>query len=110
MRVVKVPIMSARDPAKGGPWYKLAPTATPMKWKLKEAKEAQLKGRAINLAVSTAKPTEMHVLAVTLDRQIKFLPASELPPVCWAFLAFYTPGTDTLRVLDFQEYQPTQGV
>lgn len=58
---------------------------------------------ARDLALSSEKPGETHVLAVTLDGQVDFTPESEQQPEYYAHLAWYDPETDSWTRLNFVE-------
>lgn len=62
---------------------------------------------AHSLAISAEKPMEEHVLAVTTEGEIDFVPRSEQRAVYYAHLAWYDPETDELDVLEFAD--PTTG-
>ena len=71
-------------------------------------KEAVLK-RVYTLELSPIKPTEIHVVAITLDGNLEFVPESEQRPEYYAHLGWYNPVMDTWTILDFQEEEKTNG-
>jgi hypothetical protein len=54
-----------------------------------------------SLVISREKPEERHVLAVTTDGAIEFVPESEQRPVYYAHLAWYDPLLDEITQLQF---------
>jgi len=56
-----------------------------------------------DLVISSEKPEEVHVLLVTTDAQLRFVPRSEQPAVCYAHLAWYDPASDEITQLNFTE-------
>lgn len=56
-----------------------------------------------SLTISSEKPEEVHILLVTTDGQLQFIPESEQPAVCYAHLAWFNPDTGEITQLNFQE-------
>lgn len=114
------PIRSFSDPARPEPWAELvvADGSLDVTVRALNGLEAYKRARgedvppgwkrrpeatAHTLARSPSKPDETHVLAVTLDGDLEFVPQSEQRPVYYAHLAWWDPATGEWTVLEFVE-------
>lgn len=105
--VIKRPILSSSDPANTFPWAKItfdpvtrSVTISEFNGLKDEAKHSVIRGSR-TVSLKPGKLTEKHALIVTDSGALAFLPFSELPPTCYAHLAFYDPVTQTVEVMDF---------
>ena len=103
MRVELEPIISHKNITLSHPWYAYDVDLVKGELTLALAKDALLQGKKVCLKPLPGHELETHVLAVTLDRQVEWVPISKQKPVYWAHLGFWDPATDTLRLLEFQE-------
>lgn len=67
------------------------------------AEDALMNNSRHGLAVSPEKPDEVHVLAVTVDGDVVFVPRSEQAPVYYAHLGRYDPVDGYWDLLTFVE-------
>lgn len=109
------PITSSSDPENAFPWFEFTldiPGGSVTFTKANglsiatgkappQAESGLLKAHSI--ALSSTKPNEVHVLAVTMDGAVEFVPESEQKPIYYAHLAWYDPTTDELTVLEFTQ-------
>lgn len=65
------------------------------------ASRGQRAVRTHTFTVDTSVPAELHVLAVTVDGDLEFVPASKQRPVYYAHLAWYDPTTSEWSRLSF---------
>jgi hypothetical protein len=70
--------------------------------KVTKAKESALKGKR-KVKIKAGKESEVHVLAITLEGDVEFVPVSEQRPEYYAHLAWYDPTTGSLDALEFEE-------
>lgn len=106
MPIKYTPIRSNPDPTDPHPWFKFNVDVAGKKVTFTEANGRPALGNIVKshvIDLNPGKATERHVLAVTEDGIVEFVPESEQRPVYYAHLAWYDPTTQTLEVLDFQE-------
>ena len=65
------------------------------------AKEIALKKRFPAFVVAPDVMNEQHVLAITLNGDLEFVPFSKQRPEYYAHLGWYDPSTDTWELLQF---------
>lgn len=76
------------------------PAASPECKNVTRTKERTIE-RSFVLMIDPLKPTEQHGLALTLEGNVIFRPASELPPVLYAHLGWIDPVTRDAVILEF---------
>lgn len=102
----RIQIRSSSNPDDPRPWFEYAvdiagKKVTFTKANGRPAMASIVKDHAI--AFKPGKLNERHVLAVTEDGVVEFVPVSEQRPVYYAHLAWYDPTTQTLEILEFTE-------
>lgn len=111
-------IASSSDPDDPRPWFRFDMDSVTMQVDVAEAnglaaapwtnasksdEKALRENSKHAVGLSSEKPDERHVLAVTTGGTVEFVPQSEQQPVYYAHLAWYDPKTDTLEKLEFTE-------
>lgn len=99
-------IRSSSDPNDPRPWFKFDINPPLNRVVFSEANGRPGLGRVVTthaIKIDPALPNEVHVLAVTEDGIVDFVPLSKQRPVYYAHLAWYDPSTGTLTTLDFED-------